>query len=160
MGGCRPRSGAVREQPAPEARAVIGPRPSRTETQPRMRNDAVDSSTVEAPAAVLVMERGEASMRGIRVPRWTLVAVVGLLLPLVVVPAVHAQRYTARWAGACERTWLVPPGTFSVHITAVGGSGARQGNPYGACNSQPLGGSAARVSGDVSVTPGQTLYIV
>ena len=66
-----------------------------------------------------------------------------------------ARRSTCLRSGGAS--FLVPSRVFTVHIAAQGGPGARlSANPCGV----PLGGPAARVSGDVNVTPKQTLYVV
>jgi Glycine rich protein len=49
-----------------------------------------------------------------------------------------------------EQTFTVPAGVSSVHVVAVGGAG-------GATNA--AGGAAAEVTGNLPVTPGQTLYV-
>jgi Glycine rich protein len=51
-----------------------------------------------------------------------------------------------------EQTFRVPGGVHSIHVVAIGGSGG---------DSELLvpGGAAAQVTGDISVTPGQTLYV-
>jgi hypothetical protein len=51
-----------------------------------------------------------------------------------------------------EQTFRVPGGVHSIHVVAIGGSG-------GASELLVPGGAAAQVTGDISVTPGQTLYI-
>lgn len=51
-----------------------------------------------------------------------------------------------------EQTFTVPAGVTQVHVIAVGGKGAPGGSPA------TLGG-AARVSTDLAVTPGATLYV-
>ncbi len=56
---------------------------------------------------------------------------------------------TFAYTGA-EQTLTVPTGVFSVQVLAIGGHGGSAG---------AAGGAGAQVSGEVSVTPGQTLYI-
>jgi hypothetical protein len=58
---------------------------------------------------------------------------------------------TYSYTGA-EQPFTVPAGVSSVHVVAVGAAG-------GSSASSIPGGKGARVSGDVSVTPGQTLYV-
>jgi hypothetical protein len=56
-----------------------------------------------------------------------------------------------------EQTFVVPSGVTSVHVLAVGGAGGAGGH-YGT----PVGGAGGRgavVSGDLAVTPGDTLYV-
>jgi hypothetical protein len=52
-----------------------------------------------------------------------------------------------------EQTFTVPAGVSSVHVVAVGGHGGAGGNSGGA------GGAGAFVSGDLTVTPGEVLYV-
>lgn len=52
-----------------------------------------------------------------------------------------------------EQTLVVPAGVASVHVIAVGGRGGEAFTGGGA------GGAAAEVEGDLSVTPGETLYV-
>jgi hypothetical protein len=49
-----------------------------------------------------------------------------------------------------EQTFTVPTGVTTLHVVAIGGSGGA---------TEALGGTAAVVGGNVSVTPGQILYI-
>ena len=56
---------------------------------------------------------------------------------------------TFSYTGA-EQAFTVPADVFSVQVLAVGGSGGTAG---------ALGGVGAQVSGDLSVTPGETLYV-
>ncbi len=79
-------------------------------------------------------------------------ALVGLAVVLTLVWAVapaQATTQTFTFTGA-EQTFTVPVGVFHVHIVAIGGSGGA---------SDLAGGAAAQVSGDLEVTPGQTLYV-
>lgn len=50
-----------------------------------------------------------------------------------------------------EQTFRVPGGVTSIHVVAIGGKGGAA--------TDASGGVAAEVVGDVSVTPGQTLYV-
>jgi glycine rich protein len=50
-----------------------------------------------------------------------------------------------------EQTFDVPGGVTTVHVVAIGG--------HGGAATDAVGGLAGEVIGDVSVTPGQTLYI-
>jgi hypothetical protein len=59
---------------------------------------------------------------------------------------------TFTFTGA-EQSWIVPDGVTTVHAVLVGGTGGAGYGPGGA------GGTAARVEGDVPVTPGQALYV-
>ncbi len=74
---------------------------------------------------------------------------VGLPLAGAAAPA-QATTKAFTYTGA-EQTFTVPGGVHSVHVLAIGGAG-------GASN-DANGGFAAEVVGDVSATPGQTLYI-
>lgn len=49
-----------------------------------------------------------------------------------------------------EQAFVVPGGVTSIHVVAIGGRGGE---------SDVAGGVAAQVSGDLVVTPGQTLYV-
>jgi hypothetical protein len=49
-----------------------------------------------------------------------------------------------------EQTFTVPAGVFSLHALAVGGSGGPGAS---------AGGVGGQVSGDIEVTPGETLYV-
>jgi Glycine rich protein len=66
-------------------------------------------------------------------------------------PAARAQATSKifTYTGA-EQTFTVPAGIFSVEVLAVGGRGGNASKP---------GGAAAQVSGELSVTPGETLYV-
>ena len=63
---------------------------------------------------------------------------------------------TFDYTGA-EQTFIVPAGVFTVHVIADGGRG---GNAKpGTAEPGGAGGLGAKVSGDLSVTPGETLYV-
>jgi hypothetical protein len=64
-------------------------------------------------------------------------------------PALAASPVTVTFTTAGEHPFTVPAGVTSIHVVAVGGQG---GYTYVA------GGLAARAEGDLTVTPGQTLY--
>jgi hypothetical protein len=49
-----------------------------------------------------------------------------------------------------EQTFTVPAGVFSVHVLAIGGRGGKAGE---------VGGVGAEVQGDLSVKPGEILYV-
>jgi hypothetical protein len=51
-----------------------------------------------------------------------------------------------------EQTFRVPGGVHSIHVVAIGGSG-------GASELLVPGGAAAQVTGDISVSPGNTIYV-
>ena len=65
----------------------------------------------------------------------------------------QAVTQTFNFTGA-EQPFVVPAGVTSIHVVAIGGHGGDSGVSSGA------GGAAARVGGDLSVTPGQTLHVV
>jgi hypothetical protein len=57
-----------------------------------------------------------------------------------------------------EQVFVVPDGINTIHVVAIGGSGADStGRPGGIPGG--LGGIGARVEGTLFVTPGQTLYV-
>jgi hypothetical protein len=80
-------------------------------------------------------------------------AVLGVLCTLAVLAApvagAQATTQTFTYTGG-EQTFSVPAGVTSVEVVATGGHG---GSAAGA------GGAAAQVTGTVSVTPGETLYV-
>ncbi len=65
------------------------------------------------------------------------------------VTAAQAATQTFSYTGA-EQTFTVPAGVTSVDVTAVGGHGG---------SAAASGGAAAQVSGELGVTPGETLYV-
>jgi glycine rich protein len=79
------------------------------------------------------------------------VCAFGLTLGWSATPALGATQ-TFISTGA-EQTFTVPAGVTSIHVVAIGASGGAGGNSGGA------GGAPAQVSGDLSVTPGQVLYV-
>ncbi len=84
--------------------------------------------------------------------------VFALVIPLLVLSAIGAAGADAQavetfeYTGG-EQTLVVPAGVTSVHVTAVGGRGG------GAFTGGGAGGAAAEVEGELSVTPGETLYV-
>ncbi len=73
---------------------------------------------------------------------------VGLLVPV-------ADATTFVYTGG-QQSYVVPPGVFSVHVVAVGAPGAAGSTHYGAPGA---GGKGGQVSGELAVSPGQTLYV-
>ena len=73
------------------------------------------------------------------------VALLALFLPASAAAAIETFSSTGK-----EQTFTVPAGVFRVDVTAIGGSGAASGG---------TGGTGAQVSGEVEVTPGETLYV-
>jgi hypothetical protein len=67
-------------------------------------------------------------------------------------PSAHATTQTFASAGA-EQIFTVPQGVTSLHVVAVGGRGGA------GADSGAAGGFGALATSDVSVTPGQVLYI-
>jgi hypothetical protein len=67
------------------------------------------------------------------------------------VPSAQAETQTFKYTDA-EQTFAVPEGVHTLQVVAVGGAGGTAGG-------STAGGAAARVVGDVEVTPGQTLYV-
>ena len=61
----------------------------------------------------------------------------------------QATTQTFTYTGA-EQTFTVPVGVYSLHVLAIGGSGGA---------SELAGGAAARVGGQLEVSPGKTLYV-
>jgi hypothetical protein len=78
---------------------------------------------------------------------------LAVLLPaLVGATSAQAETFTFGFTGA-EQTFPVPAGVTSIHVVAVG---ARGGGGVG--NGAP-GGLGARVTTDLSVSPGQTVFV-
>ncbi|HTB70222.1 MAG TPA: IPT/TIG domain-containing protein [Solirubrobacteraceae bacterium] len=79
---------------------------------------------------------------------------LAVLLLTIGAARAHAQpvNQTFGYTGG-EQTLVVPAGVASVHVSAVGGRGGEAFTGGGA------GGAAAGVEGDLSVTPGETLYV-
>lgn len=78
-------------------------------------------------------------------------AIALLVASAAVAQPAQAQTRTAAfsYAGA-EQTFIDPGGVFSIGVLAIGGRGGGSGAP---------GGAGAQVSGDLKVTPGETLYV-
>ena len=96
------------------------------------------------------------ALRGAALPAC---AAFGVLVPLCGVSAAGAETIsqTFSYTGA-EQTFTVPAGVFSVQVLAVGGSGG-SGQDWYDTHLSVAGGAAAQVSGDLSVRPGETLYV-
>jgi hypothetical protein len=70
---------------------------------------------------------------------------------VLVEPAASAQATTQTFTyTGSEQTFTVPAGVTSLEVVAVGGHGG---------NAARAGGAAAQVTGALSVTPGETLYV-
>ncbi|MHB1836703.1 MAG: glycine-rich protein, partial [Solirubrobacteraceae bacterium] len=66
---------------------------------------------------------------------------------------------TFSYTGA-EACYVVPPGVTRVHVVAAGAPGGAGGeNVGGSTVPGGVGGFGAKVTGDLDVTPGQTLYV-
>src|SRR5207248_6334397 len=76
------------------------------------------------------------------------VAAIGALACMVG-PASAATQVFSYTGG--EQTFMVPAGASSVSVVAIGGSGGT--------SSMIAGGLGAQVSGTLSVTPGEVLYV-
>jgi hypothetical protein len=81
---------------------------------------------------------------------------LGVLVPLVGASAARAETIFRSYFTGGDQTFVVPPRTFTVHVVAAGGPGA--GPPLVFCRPQEGGGPAV-VTADLSVTPGETLYV-
>ena len=77
------------------------------------------------------------------------------LLPASVATSAAQGQWSFDYTGG-EQTFVVPEGVNHLHVTAIGASGAVGEGQEG---SGGLGGFGASVSGEIAVTPGQTLYI-
>lgn len=81
---------------------------------------------------------------------WIAPAAVTILLLVLTSPAVAAETTVFGSTGA-EQSYVVPAGVTEMSFVAIGG-----GTPGGGYNLPSFG---ARVSGKLSVTPGETLYV-
>jgi hypothetical protein len=78
-----------------------------------------------------------------------LAVLAGLCALLLGAAPARATTQTFLFTGA-EQTFKVPGGVTSIHVVATGGGGG---------SSSGIGGVAAQVTGDLTVTPGQSLYV-
>ena len=79
----------------------------------------------------------------------TCVALLGGAVWLLAATGAHAGETLTRTfsgGGDAEQSWVVPAGVTTVGVRAVGGRGQN-------------GGAPAEVTGQIAVTPGQTLYV-
>jgi hypothetical protein len=67
-----------------------------------------------------------------------------------------ASTQTFGFTGA-EQTYTVPAGVTAIHVTAIGAAG--EDSSFNGTVNLAKGGLGADVSGVLSVTPGQTLYV-
>jgi glycine rich protein len=82
---------------------------------------------------------------------------IGLLVSLLPTAVAAADPVTETFAFTPdEQIFVVPNGVLTIHVVLVGGRGGDMGGcvPGGQC-----GGKGASVEGDLTVTPGSTLYI-
>ena len=95
----------------------------------------------------------------IRIPRQArpnrrarrLAALAACLATVFAASAASAQATTLTYLyTGGEQTFTVPAGITTLHVVAIGGAGGA---------SAVSGGAAAQVTADLSVTPGQVLYI-
>src|SRR5271165_5938970 len=87
-------------------------------------------------------------------------AVAGVLMPLGGVSVAGASEMvteTFKYTGT-EQTFTVPAGVSSVQVLAVGESGGSTAG-YFPIVASAAGGAAAQVTSDLSVTPGEALYV-
>jgi uncharacterized repeat protein (TIGR02543 family) len=86
-----------------------------------------------------------------------LAAAAILLLPASAPAGTAGTPVTLTFTTIGEHSFTVPANVSQLHVVAVGGKGAAGGTgPDGTIGGQ--GGNGARVTADVSVTPGATLY--
>ena len=76
-------------------------------------------------------------------------AIAGVVTGLMpVMPVLAADPVTVNFtATGAEQQWTVPAGVSTIHVVLIGGRGGNSG------------GFGAKVTGDVTVTPGATLYV-
>ena len=73
---------------------------------------------------------------------------LSLLFILIFISNFRAQQPpTFNFTGAVQ-TWVVPPCVYNINVIAAGAKGGG-----------PTGGNGARITANIAVTPGQTLYI-
>jgi acetyl esterase/lipase len=97
-----------------------------------------------------VGSRSQSSVRLRHARRAALLALCALVCVLVAPAAqAHAAAQTFQYTGG-EQAFTVPAGVSNMEVLAVGGSGG---------SSNGAGGAAAQVTGDLSVAPGETLYV-
>lgn len=78
---------------------------------------------------------------------------MALLISASCASTASAATQTFLYTGT-EQSFKVPAGVTAVGVVAIGGSGGRGAGPGGG-----LGGEPAEVSGNLPVTPGETLYV-
>ena len=90
-----------------------------------------------------------AGQHGAHPRSWLLTGSLLLAAPASAQQATVTLNYTGS-----EQQWTVPSGVTSVQVTAVGAAGGTVPTTNGG-----HGGAGAQVSGTISVSPGQTLYV-
>jgi hypothetical protein len=70
----------------------------------------------------------------------------------------EATTQTFTYTGG-EQTFTVPAGVLSVHVLAIGAAGGNASPNPGGTPRGGAGGAAAKVSGELAVTPGELLYV-
>jgi hypothetical protein len=86
-----------------------------------------------------------------RCPKFPVLGALCVALAIVWAAPAHAETKTFEYTGG-EQTFTVPAGVTSLEVLAIGGSGGSSG--------AVPGGLGARVTADLAVTPGQTLYVI
>ena len=102
------------------------------------------------------MSSGPGRVASIAVRRAALCTLFAAVCVLGAAAQAKAATSTFKYTGA-ERSFTVPEGVFSVNVVAVGGAGGEGQSRIPGAGAAP--GEAARVSGELSVSPGQTLYV-
>lgn len=100
----------------------------------------VKSPVSDQPREILSLRRSQFGLGAV---------LLGLCALLLAAAPALATTQTFLFTGA-EQIFKVPGGVNSIHVVATGGGGG---------SSSGIGGVAAQVTGDLTVTPGQTLYV-
>ena len=79
----------------------------------------------------------------------SIAALVAAIAPVAPAFAADPVNVVFNYTGA-EQSWAVPANVSSIHVVLIGGRGG---------SGRVAGGQAARVEGDITVTPGSTLYV-
>ena len=82
------------------------------------------------------------------------------ILLLSIAPFLNAETYTDtyNYTGSSQK-WVVPAGVYSVNFEIAGARGQNSGEAGYNGGYPSAGGKGGSVSGDLQVTPGETLYI-
>jgi hypothetical protein len=81
-----------------------------------------------------------------------------LAFTFLCVQSMYAQTETFDFTGAVQ-TYTVPSGVTSVFIECWGAEGGNATLNANVCPGQAMGGDGGYSSGDLAVTPGQTLFV-